>query len=1018
MTDASTDNAAQNAATNSDALENTSAIADDSSNTASGNTALRDAAPDRPDTGRAELPKAYDPKQIEGKWYAAWKDSGVFHAEPDLNKPPYCITIPPPNITGSLHMGHALNNSVLDTMTRWHRMRGFAALCLPGTDHAGIATQNVVERELAKEGISRHDLGREKFIEKCWEWREQYGTRIYFQFEKLGCSYDWERVRFTMDPSYVEAIMEEFGRWFERGLIYRGMRVVNWDVKFQSAVSDIEVETREVKGKLYHFRYPFADGSGHITIATTRPETLLGDAAVAANPNDERYQPLFGKMLKLPLTEREIPLIADEYAKPEFGSGAVKVTPAHDLNDYEAGLRHNLPQLVVIGKQGEMTALAGPNYEGLDRFEARKKVLADMEELGLVEKIEDYTIQQPISERSKEVIEPLLSEQWFVDMKPLAAPAIDVVKQGKIRFIPERHEGIYLHWMENIRDWCISRQLWWGHRIPVWWTEEEDKEIGRGGEGETQLNQNMALETSRTSNEDISLSPPLLVSPSVRSFGGRRYTFARTREEAEGKLGTANCWQDEDVLDTWFSSALWPFATLGWPQNTADLQYFYPTNLLSTAQEILYLWVARMIMTGLDFVGDIPFQDVYIHATVLDEQGRRMSKSLGNGIDPIDLIDKYGADATRFSLLQQAGKNQDIKYSEQRTDIAGNFCNKLWNASRFVLMNLDENTTGELPELAGRTSADNWILSSLRDTILAVNEKLSAYDMDDATRVLYEFFWNDFCDWYVEMAKPRLRAEGQTRQVAQNMLAFVLETTLRLLHPLIPFITEEIWQALPQHQEGEIGRQGDKEKIQGTEGEASFLQGSLSPPLPISPSICLAPYPEAKDADGWQDAGACQTIAYTIAATRAIRNMRAELGIAPGVRLTAAIVASQTGAEAALRENGDLIVDLARLGATPLLLPHAPSLENGQPGKWIETPTEGMEVFLEIGDALDMDKERARIRKELEAVGKEIEKAQAKLGNANFVDRANPTIVEEERKRLAGWQDKRDKLEERQKLFA
>ena len=963
------------------------------------------------DTNRSELPKAYDPKQVEGKWYAVWKESGVFHAEPDPNKTPYCITIPPPNITGSLHMGHALNNSVLDTMTRWHRMRGFAALCLPGTDHAGIATQNVVERNLAKEGISRHDLGREAFIEKCWEWREQYGTRIYFQFEKLGCSYDWERVRFTMDPSYVDAIMEEFGRWFERGLIYRGMRVVNWDVKFQSAVSDIEVETKEVKGKLYHFRYPYADGSGHITIATTRPETLLGDSAVAANPNDERYQPLFGKMLKLPLTDREIPLIADEYAKPEFGSGAVKVTPAHDLNDYEAGLRHNLPQIIVIGKEGNMTALAGPDYEGMDRFEARKKVVADMEALGLVEKIEDYTIQQPISERSKEVIEPLLSEQWFVDMKPLAQPAIDVVKQGKIRFIPERYEGIYLYWMENIRDWCISRQLWWGHRIPVWWTEEEG-EKRRKGEEERESNSNSIPQSENESGETISSSPFLLFSPSsVRSFGTRRYTFARTREEAETKLGTADCWQDEDVLDTWFSSALWPHATLGWPQDTSDLRYFYPTNLLSTAQEILYLWVARMIMTGLDFVGDIPFRDVYIHATVLDEQGRRMSKSLGNGIDPIDLIDKYGADATRFSLLQQAGKNQDIKYSEQRTDIAGNFCNKLWNASRFVLMNLDVNTTGELPAPEDRTSADRWILSSLRDTILAVNEKLSTYDMDDATRVLYEFFWNDFCDWYVEMAKPRLRTEGPARQTAQNMLAYTLETTLRLLHPLIPFITEEIWQALPQRGEEKEKRRKGEEETQGTGNSG----------IPINsqpPTICLAPYPEAKDVEGWQDAAACRTIGYAIAATRVIRNMRAELGISPSVRLKAAIVASQSGAETALRETGDLIVDMARLEATPLLLSASPSPENGQSGKWIGTPTGGMEVFLEIGDALDMDKERARIRKELDAVGKEIEKAQAKLGNASFVERAKPEIVEEERKRLLDWQEKQGKLEERQRLFA
>ncbi len=977
------------------------------------------------------LPKTYDPKSVESKWYAAWKAAGVFHAEPDPNKEPYCITIPPPNITGSLHMGHALNNSVLDAMTRWHRMRGFAALCLPGTDHAGIALQNVVERELlAKEGLTRHDLGRSAFIERCWQWREQYGTRIYYQFEKLGCSYDWERARFTLDETYVDAVMEEFGRWFERGLIYRGNRIVNWDIKFQTAVSDIEVESKEVQGKLYHFRYPFADDSGHITIATTRPETLFGDAAVAANPADERYQPLFGKMLRLPLTDREIPLIADDYAKSEFGSGAVKVTPAHDLNDFEAGQRHNLPQPIVIGKDGKMTDLAGPDYVGLDRYAARKKVVADMETLGLLDKIEDYTIQQPISERSKEVIEPLLSEQWFVDMKPLAKPAIDVVKSGQIRFIPDRYEGIYLSWMENIRDWCISRQLWWGHRIPVWWTEEQGKrEEGKREEGKRERG-----EEENAENKDV--STPSLLPSSLRSYGGRRFVFARTREEAVAKLGTEDCRQDEDVLDTWFSSALWPHATLGWPRDTADLRYFYPTNLLSTAQEILYLWVARMVMTGLDFLGEVPFRDVYIHATVLDEQGRRMSKTLGNGIDPIDLIEKYGADATRFSLLGQAGKNQDIKYSEQRTELAGNFCNKLWNASRFVLMSLEETEEekgkrkkekGEdaeddafsfllspfsfsLPPRDEQTSADRWILSQLRDTIETVNARLGSYDVDDATRALYNFFWNDFCDWYLEMAKPRLRGEGAARQTAQNMLAYVLETTLRLLHPLMPFITEEIWQAL--HQGTGNREQGTGEVTGGAdaiENRKSKIENS---------TICLAPYPQAEGLEAWRDDRACQAIAYAIAATRTIRNLRVELSIAPGVRLTAAIVTANKAANAALRETGDLIVDLARLQSAPLFLTSAPTPENGQSGKWIGTPGDDMEVFLEIGDAMDMDKERARIQKELDAVAREIERSQAKLDNAGFVARAKPEVVDEERGRLLAWQDKRSKLEERARIFA
>ena len=908
------------------------------------------------------LAKSYVPADIESLWYEKWRAAGVFRAQPNSGKPPYCITIPPPNVTGSLHMGHALNNTILDAMTRWHRMRGFEALCIPGTDHAGIATQNVVERDLASEGLKRQDLGREAFIQRCWKWREQYGNRIYFQFERLGCSYDWDRVRFTMDQSYVDAIVEEFKSWYERGLIYRGTRVVNWDVKFQSAVSDIEVITEERKGKLYHFRYPFVDGSGYITIATTRPETLLGDAAVAANPEDERYQPHFGKLLKLPLTDREIPLISDDYAKPEFGSGAVKVTPAHDLNDFECGVRHNLPQHIVIGKDGSMTELAGPEFAGLDRFDARKKVVEKMEELGLLEKIEDYTIQTPISDRSKEVIEPLLSEQWFVDMKPLAAPAIQVVLERKVRFIPERFADIYLHWMENIRPWCISRQLWWGHRIPVWWAKSETGEL--------------------------------------------KHAFARNREEAVAALETEECWQDEDVLDTWFSSALWPHACLGWPSEgvNPDLDYFYPTNLLSTAQEILYLWVARMIMTGLDFVNRstedsteeqgllsadgsrrsiIPFRDVYIHATVLDEKGRRMSKSLGNGIDPINLIEKYGADATRFSLMQQAGKNQDIKYSEQRTDIAGNFCNKLWNASKFVLMNLDEDTTGILPERSALSLADRWILSRLNQTIRGVNSSLATYDMDDATRTLYQFFWNDFCDWYVELAKPRLRAEAAggagnaERQTAQNMLAYVLETMLRLLHPIVPFITEEIWQAIPH----------------------------------VGETICTAPYPEP--VEEWDDAEAESALDVTIDATRAFRNIRAELGISPAPKLAGAVAPATLETRATLEANRDLIAGLARLSSLTIV----EASPDASTGTWIGSPITGAEVFLEIGDSVDLKREVERIDKELAGIAKEIERSSGKLSNPNFVERANPEVVAKERAVLADWQEKQQKLTERRALF-
>lgn len=902
---------------------------------------------------KSELAKAYDPKTVEDKWYAVWMERGDFHVEPgDKSGPsdnpknkPYCITIPPPNITGSLHIGHALNNTVIDTMTRWHRMRGFNTLCLPGTDHAGIATQNVVEREIAKEGKTRHDLGREGFIERCWEWRKEYGDRILLQFHKLGCSYDWSRLRFTMDDSYVDAIHEEFLRWWERGLIYRGTRVVNWCPRCQSAISDIEVDSEERPGKLYHFRYPYADGSGYLTIATTRPETLLGDTAVAVNPADERYRAKVGQRLKLPLTDREIPLITDEYAKMEFGTGAVKVTPAHDLDDFEAGLRNNLPQIVVIGEDGTMTAAAGERYAGLDRFEARKRVLADLEALGLVDKIEDYTIKTPLCDRCKTILEPLLSEQWFVKMKPLAEPAIRAVKDGRIRIVPERYTRIYLDWMENIRDWNISRQLWWGHRLPVWWTED------------------------------------------------RRTMAARSAEEAAQKLGVPveSLRQDEDVLDTWFSSALWPHATLGWPRETEDLKFWYPTNLLSTAAEILYLWVARMIMTGLDFMGEIPFHDVYIHATVLDEKGERMSKSKGNGVDPLEMIAKYGADALRFSLLQQAGMNQDIRFSEERVKLAGQFCNKLWNASRFVLMNLEgwpgreptgaDDTRRPTPDtLTGLTTADRWILSRLNRTIAAVNARLVTYDMDDAMRVLYTFLWDEFCDWYLELAKPRLRAEGAERATAQAMLYAVLETTLRLMHPMIPFVTEEIGQALTG----------------GTWGAA--------------PTIQFAAYPAADESRFDPDAE--ERMALVIEATRALRNLRAELNLPAGQRLTGAVYAATPLAKETLAENAELIANLARLGT----LQQRATPESGE-GKWVGSPITGGEVFLEIGDALDVPKELERIAKELAAIARDLEKSQARLENPDFTGKAPAAVVEKERQNAAALEEKRASLEARRALL-
>ena len=887
---------------------------------------------------------AYEPKTVEDKLYALWMEKGFFHPDPKSGGKPYCITIPPPNITGSLHIGHALNNSILDTMTRWHRMMGDNALCLPGTDHAGIATQNVVERSLNEQGISRHDLGREKFIQKCWEWRKDYGDRIYNQFMKLGLSYDWDRARFTMDECYVDAIYEEFLRWWDKGLIYRGARVVNWCPRCRSAISDIEVNSEERAGHLYHFRYPFADGSGDITIATTRPETMLGDTAVAVNPADPRYQEKIGKLLRLPLTNREIPLIGDEYAKMEFGTGAVKVTPAHDLDDFECGQRHHLPQIIIIGETGEMTEAAGPRYAGMDRFDCREKVLEDLKELGLLDKIEDYSIKIPLCDRCKTVLEPLLSEQWFVKMKQLAGPAIDVVKDGRVRFIPDRYSRIYLDWMENIRDWCISRQLWWGHRIPVWWTDDG------------------------------------------------RNTAARSAEHASELLEVPvdQLRQDEDVLDTWFSSALWPHATLGWPHDSEDLKFWYPTNMMSTAQEILYLWVARMVMTGLDFLGEVPFHEVYIHATVLDEKGERMSKSKGNGVDPLEMIDKYGADALRFSLLQQAGMNQDIKFSEDRVKLAGQFCNKLWNASRFVMMNLEgEENIGALPDDSSRlTTADRWIISRLNKTVDLVTKKMGAYDMDDAMRHIYSFLWDDFCDWYVELSKPRLRDEGDEKTVAASVLYLVLQTTLRMLHPMMPFITEEIWQQLP---------------VSGAENTGHMMERR--------DSIMFASYP-APEVEYFNDRAEAQ-MALVIDAVRSIRNLRAELGIAPSARINGTAVPASRDAAVILSDNAGLIASLARLNEL-ILRDTPPSIEEG---KWISAVNAAGELMVEIGGSMDVPRELERIDKEIATVEKDLEKLEVRLGNAQFVERAPAAVVEKERSAALALQDKRVKLNERKKLF-
>ena len=893
------------------------------------------------------MEKAYEPKDVEARLYPEWENAGIFHAEPTPGKPKFSICIPPPNVTGALHIGHALNHTVMDALGRWHRMCGDTVLILPGLDHAGIATQTVVVRQIEKEGLTRFDLGREKFTERVWAWKEEYGERILVQLKRLGCGYDWSRLRFTMDPAYAEAVAEAFVRFFDAGLIYRGKRMVNWSVGLQTVISDIEVENVETDGSLWHISYPFSDGSGSVTVATTRPETLLGDTAVAVNPKDTRYNDKIGKMLRLPLTNREIPLIADDYASLEFGTGAVKITPAHDPNDYEVGLRHSLPQITVIGFDGRLTEDAGVRYAGMDRFEARDLIIGDLEAAGVLERIEPYRHAVPHCDRSKTVIEPLLSEQWFMKMAgtELVKNATDIVSGGQIEFSPGRYAKTYVDWMDGIRDWALSRQLWWGHRIPIYYKPDGT------------------------------------------------YVAGRTLAEAVDRAGTSELTQDEDVLDTWFSSALWPFATMGWPQQTADLDYFYPTDFLTTAGEILRLWVARMVMTGLEFTGEKPFSDVYIHATVLDKKGRRMQKSLGNGIDPVEMIDKYGADALRFSLLRLASKGQDIKFSEERVPESRNFANKLWNAARFVLLNLPDgfdardwshvlNAKSTLPE--------RWILSRLQKTIATVNASLASYDMDEACKALYEFVWGEYCDWFVELCKPALQGEdGPAKDSVRATLYLVLETTLRLLHPIMPFVTDEIWRQLPGKTE----------------------------------SISLAPYPVYDEV--LVDAEAEAAVGLLIDSITALRGLRAEF--TPGGqeneaaraamltrKLTVVAVPESEAAKLALTNQLLALIALARLGETTVAT-SAPA-----DGKYVPASVPGAAFYVPAGElleGLDPAKESARLALEIAKLDKELAGVNARLNNPSFVERALPEVVERTRADAAELVQRQAKLAMRRGLL-
>jgi valyl-tRNA synthetase len=862
-----------------------------------------------------ELASTYDASSVESRWYEAWEQAGLFRPQND-GKPRFTIAIPPPNITGSLHMGHALCYPIQDLLGRYQRLRGKDVLILPGTDHASIATQSVVEKMLRKEGTSGAQIGREKFLERAWQWREEIGDAILQQFRRFGCAFDWERTVFTMDESYIRAVNTAFIDWFERGLIYRGKRVINWDPVLKTNISDIETERRTVKGKLYYIKYPFADGSGHVTIATTRPESMLADVAVAVHPSDPRYRGLVGKDLILPLMNRPIPLIADIYPDPEFGSGAVKITPAHDANDFTVGQRHKLPMPVVIDEAGKINEYGGV-YAGLDRNETRKRIVADLEEQGFLDHIDDHEIPIIVSERSGEPIEPLLSEQWFADQPKLAKAVIEAVEAGKIKFVPERYTKIFIEWLENVYDWNISRQLWWGQRVPVYYTED-----------------------------------------------GTPFA-APSWEEAQQKAGDQKIVrQDDDVLDTWFSSGLWPFGTLGWPEQTEDLKTFYPTSVLVTSREIIYLWVARMAMMGLDFLDDIPFEDVYIYATVLTEDGRRMSKSLGTGVDPNEVMDRIGADALRYTLLSQTGYNQDIRYSVRRTDEARNFCNKIWNATRFVLMNLDGEAPAEPAELQ---VTDEWLLSRLYETERIVREAYDAYDNSTAAQQLYRFFWSELCDWYIEVSKSRL-ADPAQRQTPQWVLLRAIEAFVTMMHPIMPHITEEIYSHLP------------------ISGKAPFLMAADWPAL--DPSF-HRPESEAK-VERWFEI------------TRALRALRAALEIEPRKTLPAVYV------------EGDLA------GGESVIASQAwcERVESGKPaGKFVSTTIQGVDLHLELGDMVDLAKLRDKLTREQEKLADDGQKLRARLENPMFVERAKPEVVERERETLADVESRLEKVVERLALL-
>jgi len=905
------------------------------------------------------MDKTYRAKDIEQRQYERWESSGYF--EPGAggrdDGEPYCIMIPPPNVTGTLHMGHAFQDTIMDALTRYHRMKGHNALWQPGMDHAGIATQMVVERQLNAEGTSRADIGREEFVRRVWQWKEESGGQICNQLRRMGASLDWRRDRFTMDEGMSAAVTKVFVSLYNEDLIYRGKRLVNWDPVLHTALSDLEVLSEEEQGHLWHFRYPLASGDGYLVVATTRPETMLGDSAVAVHPDDDRYGHLVGQELILPLVDRRIPIIADDYVDPEFGTGCVKITPAHDFNDYEIGQRHDLPQYNILTDDAAINDSAPAPYRGLNRFDARKSVVADLDALGLLDKIEDYTLKVPRGDRSNSIVEPYLTDQWYVKIQPLADPAIDAVKTGKIRFVPENWNKTYFDWMYNIQDWCISRQLWWGHRIPAWYDNDGNIYVA---DSEQAVRENHKL------SDDVELR------------------------------------QDEDVLDTWFSSALWPFSTLGWPEETDALKTFYPGNVLVTGFDIIFFWVARMIMMGIKFMGDVPFREVYIHGLIRDNDGQKMSKSKGNVLDPLDLIDgidldsllekrtsslmqphlipkiekatrehfpdgidEYGADALRFTFAALATTGRDIRFDLGRIEGYKNFCNKLWNASRYVLMNTESLDEGDCEF----SPADRWIKSRLHHSISSVTEHFKSYRLDLAAQAMYEFTWHEFCDWYLELSKPVLQSDDTSdaeKRGTQRTLIDVLEALLRLMHPLIPFVTEEIWQQV-----------GARANIEGD-------------------TIMLRPYPAAYDYA--EDDDAEHELKWVMQFILGIRQIRGEMDISPGKALPV-LLQNANNADSELAKTHFRLLE--RVGRVESVT----ELAEGAEAPASATALLGdLRLLVPMKGVIDVDAERARLNKQLEKIQAEIQKARGKLGNENFVNNAPAAVVTKEQERLADFE--------------